>query len=189
MIQTDQTVTIDAPIDGVWTYARDIAGWAKLMPGLQDCAIIDENHSRWTLKVGAGALVRTVKVLVHVERWAGPEEVDFSYRLEGDPVTGDGAYRARGLGPAATEVVLNVRVKGEGPMAPMWEAMGKPLLPTFARGFAEQFKQEVERTATPVAGETSSEPRASVGIVSRLLAWLRTLFGAPAKTERKEGRS
>ena len=181
MIETEQSIVIDAPIAKVWTYAHDIAGWAKLMPGLQDCEIIDDNDSHWTLKVGLGALVRTVKVSVHVDRWAGPEQVDFTYRLKNDPVNGGGTYRARSLGPRQTEIALAIRVIGEGPMAPMWEAMGKPLLPKFARAFAEQFKAEIEQTAGPGAAPDSTAPSSRVSFVSRLLAWLRRRFGsAPA---------
>ncbi|MEO7385174.1 MAG: SRPBCC family protein [Novosphingobium sp.] len=172
MIETKQTITIDAPIAQVWTFASDINAWAKLMPGLQNCEIVDGDDSHWTLKVGVGALIRTVKVFVHVERWAGPDEVDFTYNLKGDPVNGSGIYRARSLGPSETEITLGIRVVGNGPMAPMWEAMGKPLLPKFARAFAEQFKAEVERTSV---GEI--QPVRSMTLLDRLLSWLRRLFG------------
>ena len=50
MIETEQTVTIAAPLDTVWNFARDIRRWAELMPGLQDCDVIDDDNSRWTLK-------------------------------------------------------------------------------------------------------------------------------------------
>lgn len=182
MIATEQTVIIDAAIERVWQYARDIPGWAKLMPGLQDCQVVDEDTSRWTLKVGAGALVRTVRVAVTVDRWAGPEEVDFTYALEGDPVKGGGTYRARRLGPSETEVALAVRVEGTGPMAPMWEAMGRPLLPKFAQSFAEQFKAEIEQGGDAPKPATSdmgsAEPAARrTGVIGRLGAFFRKLFG------------
>ena len=90
MIETEQTVLIRAGIDQAWDYARDIRRWAALVPGMQSCDVIDEDNSRWVVKVGVGGLVRTVTVDVHVERWAGPEAVDFSYKLKGDPVTGGG---------------------------------------------------------------------------------------------------
>lgn len=182
MIETEQAIAIDAPIADVWAFARDINAWARLMPGLQGCDIVDENDSHWTLKVGVGALVRTVNVFVHVDRWAGPEEVDFTYKLKGDPVNGGGVYRARSLGPNQTEITLGVRVVGEGPMAPMWEAMGRPLLPKFARAFAEQFKLEVEQVSVgTVAAAPAPEPPAS--LFARLLAWLRGLFGTrPVKS-------
>lgn len=181
MIETTQSIVIAAPIAKVWAHAHDIRGWSKLMPGLQDCEIIDDNVSHWTLKVGIGALVRTVKVSVHVDRWAGPDQVDFTYKLNNDPVNGGGTYRARSLGPQLTEIALGIRVIGEGPMAPMWEAMGKPLLPKFARAFAEQFKAEIEQAAGRVAAPDSTMPTSRASFVSRLLAWLRRRFGsAPA---------
>ncbi|MFT3965428.1 MAG: SRPBCC family protein [Sphingobium sp.] len=158
MIETEQGVTIAAPIDALWEYVRDIEAWANLMPGLQDCAVIDGDNSLWTLKVGAGGLVRTVKVRVHVEQWAGPDRAVFTYRLEGDPVEGGGSYAATATGPHETAVMLHVRVAGSGPMAPMWEALGKPLLPQFAKAFAGQLKERVEASLLPAGAEDETAP-------------------------------
>ncbi|MGO4170440.1 SRPBCC family protein [Novosphingobium sp. YAF33] len=177
MIETEQSIVIDAPIEDVWGYAKDINGWAKLMPGLQDCAIIDDDDSHWTLKVGVGALVRTVKVFVHVNRWSGPGEVDFAYSLQGDPVRGGGVYRAKALSPNQTEVTLGVQVIGEGPMAPMWEAMGKPLLPKFARAFAEQFKAEIKQASPePAMAGPATDMAPKRGFLALARGWLRRLF-------------
>ena len=104
---------IDAAIDSVWGYVSDIQKWANLMPGCRDCTVIDANDFRWTLKVGVGGLIRTVNVLVHVDRWDGPERVNFSYKLEGDPVMGGGSYVASRKAAHQTEVMLRVRVEGE----------------------------------------------------------------------------
>jgi carbon monoxide dehydrogenase subunit G len=177
VIETEQSIVIAAPMTRVWDFARDIRAWAKLMPGLKDCEVADEDHSHWTLKIGAGALVRTVKVTVQVERWAGPEEVDFSYTLAGDPVQGGGTYRATVITPNETQIALGIRVAGTGPMAPMWEAMGRPLLPKFARGFAEQFKAEIEQSiaAGPELVVATARPPASR--FARILDWVRKLFG------------
>ena len=129
MIDTTQTVVIAAPLAAVWNHARDITRWSALMPGMRECEVIDADNSRWVLKVGVGGLVRTVTALVHVEQWDGPENVRFAYTLVGDPVQGGGTYAARALGPDETEVTFVVKVVGSGPLAPMWEAMGRPLLP------------------------------------------------------------
>ena len=170
MIETEQTVAIAAPIAAVWNHARDISRWAELMPGMRECEVIDADRSRWVLKVGVGGLVRTVTVNVTVEQWDGPGEVRFSYALIGDPVQGGGTYHARDLGPAGTEVTFRVEVEGSGPLAPMWEAMGRPLLPQLARGFAEQFKAAIE------AEQGAAKPAPSHGLLARLREWLRRLF-------------
>lgn len=181
MIETEQTVTIRESIDNVWAFARDIRGWASLMPGMQDCDVIDDDNSRWTLKVGVGGLVRTVKVQVHVDQWDGPERVFFTYKLEGDPVQGGGSYLATETGPRETEVKLVVQVVGGGPMAPMWEAMGKPLLPQLAKGFAGQLKDKIEAAAAdaPVAA-APAEP-------AGFFAWLRSIWNAIFGNKRSDG--
>ena len=149
MIEVERSILINVGIDALWHYVKDMQRWAALMPGYRDCAVIDANASCWTLKVGVGGLVRTVKVLVHVDEWHEPVRVNFSYRLDGDPVQGGGSYIALQKGAAETEVVLRVSVAGSGPMAPMWEAMSRPLLPQLAKSFAERLKVEIENAALP----------------------------------------
>lgn len=179
MIETEQTVLIDVGIDGVWSYAHDMRRWAELLPGMREFEVVDDNDSRWVLKVGVGGLVRTVNVLVHVDEWAGPERVAFSYRLEGDPVEGGGSYTATAKGERQTEVLLKVQVRGGGPMAPMWEAMGRPLLPQLARGFADQLKAAIEREVAPAA-EVAAAPAPS-GLAAWLRRLWRALFGSKAQ--------
>ena len=173
MIETAQTVTVDCDIGDTWDYARNFERWASIMPGFQTCEIEDADNSRWILKIGVGAMVRTVKVRVHVVEWAGPERVDFTFKLEGDPVLGSGSYLAAVSGDAQTEMTLRVQVEGSGPMAPMWEAMGGPVLPKFAKGFAEQLKAKIEEacgSARPVA--------ARVTPFAAFKAWLQKLWVA-----------
>ena len=180
MIETDQTVLIDASIDRVWDYVQDIRKWANLMPGLRECTVIDANDSRWLLKVGVGGLVRTVTVLVHVDQWNGPERVNFSYRLEGDPVEGGGAYIASRKTAHETDVTLRVRVQGSGPVAPMWEAMCRPLLPQLARSFAEQLKAEIEKAAGAPSSQDAvalDAPSAFAAIGKKLRSFWRAIFG------------
>jgi carbon monoxide dehydrogenase subunit G len=147
MIETQQSVLIDAPIETVWSSVQDISRWASLFPGCKDCTVIDAQDSRWVIKVGAGGLVRTVNVWVHVEQWDAPQCVSFSYKLEGDPVEGAGCYLASARGADSTEVTLSVRVAGTGPMAAFWETVSKPLLPRLAKSFAEKLKAQIEQAA------------------------------------------
>ena len=179
MIDTEQTVLVRAGIAQAWDHARDIRRWAELVPGMQSCEIVDDDNSRWVVKVGVGGLVRTVTVEVHVDRWAGPDAADFTYRLKGDPVTGGGTYRAV---PAAggTSLTLGLRVEGSGPMAPMWEAMGGPLLPELAKGFAEQLRAGIEAEVGVITAEQAAEARMSFWSIVR--AWFRRLFGKGKQT-------
>lgn len=170
MIETEQTVQVRAGIEAAWDYARDIRRWAELIPGMQSCDLIDADTSRWVVKVGVGGLVRTVTVDVQVTRWAGPEAVDFTYKLKGDPVTGGGSYRAVSS-IEGTDLNLALRVEGAGPMAPMWEAMGRPVLPQLAKAFAGQLRDGIEAASGTAA---AGKPRRSLW--ARFLAWLRKPF-------------
>ena len=171
MIETTQSAPIRVSIDKVWDYVRDIRRWAELMPGFQNCEVIDNDNSRWVLKVGVGGLVRAVKVLVHVDRWNGPEQVLFTYRLQGDPVVGGGSYVAVRKDDRTTEMTLTVRVEGSGAMAPMWEAMGAPLLPKFARAFAEQLAAGIEKANEAPAVAALSPVRPTFPAI--VVGWLR----------------
>lgn len=174
MIETEQTVLVRTDIGAAWSYASDIRRWASLVPGMQECEIIDGDSSRWVVKVGVGGLVRTVTVDVRVIRWAGPAAVDFTFKVKGDPVTGGGSYRAV-TAPGGTALALVLRVEGTGPMAPMWEAMGRPVLPQLARAFAGQLRDGIEQAAGMAIA-----PRRPLG--TRILAWLRRLFGKGEQT-------
>ena len=187
MIETVQTVPVRVAIDRVWDYVKDIRRWAELVPGLQQCEIINENDSRWVLKVGVGGMVRTVKVSVRVDQWDGPERVLFSYKLQGDPVRGGGSYMAAATGPDAIAMTLSLRVEGSGPMAPMWEAMGGPLLPRFALAFAEHLAEGIEAEyagAVPGSAKPLAASRAKQGPYALLVRLWRALFGRWRKGER-----
>lgn len=166
MIDAQHTVTIDTAIDDVWSCVQDISRWADLFPGCQECELIDDNRSRWLIKVGAGGMVKAVTVHVNVDRWGGPKTVDFSYRLESESVTGSGSYNARQLDNGATEVQLQLSVEGSGQMAPMWEAMCRPLLPQMAQSFSNRLKDDIE-----ISCGLAPTPRPS--LLARLWQWLK----------------
>ncbi len=170
MIEAEHTTVIATPIDNVWDYVQDISRWALLFPGCKDCEVIDDHHSRWLIKVGAGGLVKTVNVRVTVDQWDGPGRVDFTYELESEPVVGSGSYIAQSQGDDATEITLFVRVEGSGQMAPMWEAMSKPLLPQMAGTFSSHLKDEIERI------NGVAESRESDSLLSRFGGWLKRLW-------------
>ena len=180
MIEATHTVAITVPIERVWNYVQDIRKWATLFPGCRECEVIDDTDSRWIIKVGAGGLIKTVNVLVHVNEWAGPTSVDFNFQLEGEPVKGGGTYRATRNELGHTEVGLKVRVEGSGPMAPMWEAVSKPLLPQMARSFADKLKQNIEAEAATVVAPLVVAPPSALAAA---LAWLRGVWRAMAGAE------
>ena len=176
MIETTQTVPVGAPLAAAWDYVRNIRSWADLMPGLQSCELLTDDDSRWVLKVGVGALVRTVKVEVHVDQWDGPERAFFSFKLKGDPVVGRGSYQAVATTASTTEMTLALQVEGTGPMAPMWEAMGGPLLPKFALAFARQLAEGIEQASSTAVQTHQPVAQARPSLLARVLASLQKVW-------------
>lgn len=169
MIEAEHNLVIDTDIDNVWNYVQDISKWALLFPGCRECEVIDDHNSKWIIKVGAGGLIKTVNVLVHIDEWAGPERVDFTYKLESEPVVGSGSYVASKQGDQATAVKMHLRVEGSGQTAPMWEAVSKPLLPQMAKSFSGKLKNEIE-----AAAGIAVTPKPSIFVV--FIQWLKSLW-------------
>jgi carbon monoxide dehydrogenase subunit G len=176
MIEAEHALVVDADIDDVWTYVRDIQNWAMLFPGCRECEVIDDNDSRWTLKVGAGGMIKTVIVLVHVDVWDAPGGVAFSYQLEKEPVVGKGTYTATRKSDTETDVCLGLEVAGSGQMAGMWEALCKPLLPEMARVFGAQLKREIELSLGVVPPAAVPAGGARPSLLRRLWRWFRSLW-------------
>jgi hypothetical protein len=63
-------------------------------------------------------------------------------------------------------------------MAPMWEAMGGPLLPKFAGAFAEQLKAEIEKTVGIGAPPTIATPSLWEIVWQGLQRFCRAPFGS-----------
>lgn len=181
MLKHELLVAIEAPRPTVWSYVSDMANWASNLPGYRSFEVLDSTDSLWTLKVGVGALVRTVRVKVHVTVWNEPDRVDFTYQLEGDPVYGAGSYVATACEGGGTDVVLTIQINGQGPMAPAWEAMARPILPKLAKGFGESLKAEIERIAAmsglpkerPEIYRSAKEP---AGLLKRLWRMITRIF-------------
>jgi len=177
VIEHRQPIAIDAPNTQVWTYVSDMANWAANMPGYKAFEVLSEKESLWTLKVGVGALNRTVKVRVFITAWDEPDHVAFTFKLDNDPVDGDGAYRAQVRPDGGTDVDIGFRINGQGPMAAAWEAMMRPILPKMTNGFGDTLKARIEElSATAVAPACAPPPVAAPGrvpgVFGRLWRWL-----------------
>jgi carbon monoxide dehydrogenase subunit G len=172
MLEHQVPISINASKAAVWSYVSDMANWASNFPGYRSFEVFSQTDSGWTLKVGVGALVRTVKVKVHVELWREPDRVEFIFRLDAEAVDGSGSYVATASQDGGTNIILTIRINGQGAMAPAWEAMARPVLPKLVKGFGESLKAEMEqRTAAALENEG---PQSSVRLTEA--GWLRRIW-------------
>jgi carbon monoxide dehydrogenase subunit G len=146
LIEHTVRLTVETSIAQSWRLVRDMANWAAHMPGYVSFEIANDRESVWILKVGFGALRRTVRVQVRIEDWREPDHVAFTYRVDDGSVTGSGHYDAHAVGNLGTGVEMGVRIVGEGALSPVWEAMMRPVLPKMLGGFATSLKAHIEDT-------------------------------------------
>jgi carbon monoxide dehydrogenase subunit G len=183
VLETQQTFTIDAPIEEVWAYVCDISNWATSMPGYQSFEEVDERNSKWVIKVALGALTRTVLLDVQITEWREPDRVAFSLRGENDPVEGDGTFAAIAA-DGVTDITFVLAISGNGPMAATMEAMSRPVVPRMASAIGESLKRAIEEGGSGSDPETAGQPfrvqrrrgrgaREPAGPLSRFWRWLR----------------
>ncbi|RLT98715.1 SRPBCC family protein [Ketobacter sp.] len=193
MIENEHSFLVETSVDDVWEYVENIPGWAAIFPGHQDCKLINADDSQWTIKVSAAGVTRTDRVQVHVEKWDKPQQVDFVFKVDDLPVEGNGSYKAAAVGQNQTQVTLKVCIIGSGPMAPMWEAVGTPMLPEFVKTFAHKLKAEIELAAgvgTESAADTGFAWPMFKGMVRSTwlvcATWFKGLFGIKPKAHKNK---
>jgi carbon monoxide dehydrogenase subunit G len=142
------SVHIKAPLLEVWKYVSMPSNWAEQFPGFESFVEdVPESEYTWTVKVGLGGLVRTVKAHVTVTEWGEPNHVAFKLKGITEPITGEGTFDAQSTTDTLTEVTLRLSVAGSGNMANMMEAMARPVLPKLAQLFCARLRDEIERRA------------------------------------------
>ena len=133
MLEHQQPISIGTANALVWSYVSDMANWAAIMPGFRDYEVVSDRDSRWTLKVGVGALVKTVHVLVqidleaieYVERMTGrrlPSANSF-WTIEARRLLSDFLWSERGV-PPMRRLVLKSLDPDKLPVAARWNAGG-----------------------------------------------------------------
>ena len=199
MLKNEYSFVVEQPLTDVWAFVEDIPRWASLFPGHQQCQLINKNDSLWTIKVSAAGVTRTDTVQVNVQNQNGPTQVDFTFEVNDLPVKGNGIYVAKDLNATQTEVTLSVNIIGSGPMAPMWEAVGTPLLPEFVKTFSNRLKAEMESSESFNSETATVNQKSNFAFdmlkglfkttVTRLVSAIRGLFGPGIKGKGNGGAS
>jgi carbon monoxide dehydrogenase subunit G len=94
MPEVRYTTMMRLPPEAIWDFVKDMNNWAPMLTGYQKHEILDEHHSRWTLKGDVGILARTVHLDVQITEWNGPKCVRFSLKGINEVVEGGGSFVA-----------------------------------------------------------------------------------------------
>ena len=180
MLRTEPAIDVGVPLAQVWEFVSVPSNWAEQLPGYDSFEEQSRDDSIWTTRIGLGALVRVVKVAVHVTKWGEPNHVSFEFTGITEPISGSGAFNAQPSG-GGTAITLSLSVEGSGPMSSMMEAMAAPVVPKLGDKFCQNLKGAIEREFGIVDANVA---RASPRRFARLRAVFARLFRRKASSVR-----
>lgn len=131
----------------MWKFASNIGNFAKCMPGCKHFEVIDEEHSFWVVSFAVGPLNKTLDFDVTVTTFEPGNRLRFELAARNDPVRGYGEFATVAVAEYETKIRIALAITGSGPMAPMMEALSRPMLPGLARNFSNSLAEALESSA------------------------------------------
>jgi carbon monoxide dehydrogenase subunit G len=138
-------VEIDASLPTTWTFVRDMANWAELVPGFQEMAVASDVDSVWKVRGDVGILTKLVTLDVHVAEWVEQSHVHFSMVCREEPLNATGSLTATSIDDARTKLDFALDANAAGMLGPVVNALLKTVMPRMASDFAGAIKREIER--------------------------------------------
>lgn len=121
MPEVTYTTRVNAPVDDIWGFVRDMNNWAPMLTGYQQHEIKGDRQSIWTLRGDVGILSRTVRLEVNITEWAGPQRVAFTLKGLNEAVEGDGAFEMIPTGEAdAASAAVGMAAARRPPLLLRW---------------------------------------------------------------------
>lgn len=90
MPEVEKTRVVQAPLDVVWDFCKDMDNWASFLRGYVGHRAVSESESEWTLKGDVGVLAKTTEFRVTIDEWIEKEKVSFTLKGITDPLGGRG---------------------------------------------------------------------------------------------------
>lgn len=133
------SMIIDAPIQWVWSYMKDIEGWAPLIPGYVSHRIDNEKESHWTYRTDLGIMKKKLEFQLEILSIHAPKSMTFQVNGTNESFTGHGSIELKKLKTNRTFISANIDLQATGTFA----KMVKPLLKSNPPKITKEFKEEV----------------------------------------------
>jgi uncharacterized protein len=98
----DDSFTVDAPVDRVWTLLEDIPKVATCIPNAEITEVVDDKTYRAKVSVKVGPVSVGYKATIHVESFDETTHTA-SFRIQGDELRGRGGVKAAVTSQAIAE--------------------------------------------------------------------------------------
>lgn len=145
MPSVEHETVVEAPLQVVWDYIKDMGNWAPFLEGYQNHEEINDTESIWILEGDVGVLCRIVKMKITITEWVEHEKVAFSIKGISERATGGGVFLASaGDTPDISNLYFKLTINAGGAIGPVVNIIMKPMLKPVAEKMALNIKRAVE---------------------------------------------
>ena len=133
---------VEASIEKVWQFLRDMKQVGSCVPGCEGVCIVNEKDTDWKVKVSFGPFSKTIIMRAHTIFENPPNKGEWT--ATGNDLYTKGSVELRTLSKNKTEVTYWSSVSANGILARLAEPIIKLKISADATEFAECVKRKVE---------------------------------------------
>ncbi|MBY7144321.1 SRPBCC family protein [Virgibacillus sp. NKC19-3] len=108
------TTELNAPIERIWEFVRDMNKWAPLVPGYIEHKILNDKQSTWKFRADLGVVHRKVSLKIDITKWQKPTIVTFDLTGLNEKFSGNGYFEAESLNATKTKMTGNLDITAKG---------------------------------------------------------------------------
>ena len=145
MPEAKKVFEVDAPIEKVWGFLRDMKQVGSCVPGCEGVCIVNEKDTDWKVKVSFGPFSKAIIMRAHTTLEDPPNKGEWT--ATGDDLYTKGSVELRTLSENKTEVTYWSSVSANGILAKLAEPIIGLKISADATEFAECVKKKVEEAS------------------------------------------
>jgi carbon monoxide dehydrogenase subunit G len=142
MPEAKKIFIVDAPIQRVWGFLRDMRLVGSCVPGCEGVCIINEKDTDWKVRVSFGPLSKTIIMRAHTTFEDPPNKGEWT--ATGKALYTKGSVELKALSENRTEVIYWSMVSADGIIARLAEPIIRLKIYADAAEFAKCVKRKVE---------------------------------------------
>lgn len=178
-MELSSTQTLPVSQAEAWQALNDIALLQTCIPGCEGINAIGENEYEVLVTAAVGPVKAKFKGKLRLENLQPPQSYTLRFEGQGGPAghgKGSAEVRLEATAPRSTTLHYSATASVGGKLAQIGSRLVDMAAQKMAGEFFASFEQKL-RERYPEAAVPAPAPAAPQGLLARLLAWLKRLFG------------
>ncbi|HEY4600244.1 MAG TPA: SRPBCC family protein [Cerasibacillus sp.] len=145
MTVTDYQLTLDLPLQNVWTFLDDFNNWASFVDGYINHREINPLQSIWTFKGEFGLIEKSIRLRVDRVKTTHPYHMLVHFSSLQNKLSGEACLHANDFGNNETKIDATIKLKVKGMPGPLIRPIVKNMLPKMLNQLGKRIKTEILR--------------------------------------------